>query len=75
MGPIEIIPAADESAIPRIPALLPRNLAICAGFKNRFIRTMSVKTRLKGTIRLSNIPILLLKATDALAGLNTKKIA
>ena len=75
MGPIEIIPAAAESTIPLAPDPLPRNLTMCAGVRNRFIKTMSVKTRLKGTTIFNNMPILLLNATDALAGLKTKKTA
>jgi len=71
MGPMEIMPAAADSMIPLPPDSLPRNLMICAGFKNRFIRTMSVKTRLNGIMRLRNMPVLLLNALAAPAGLIT----
>ncbi len=40
MGPIEIIPATAESMIPLLLDPLPRNLTICVGFKNRFIKTI-----------------------------------
>jgi hypothetical protein len=75
MGPFEIIPAAVERRIPLLPDPWPRNLTICGGFKNRFIKTISMITRLKGSMRLSKSPMLLPNAMAALAGLNTKTIA
>mgnify|MGYP001826256452 CR=1 FL=1 len=74
MGPIEIMPAAAESMIPLLPDPLPRNLTICVGFKNRLIKTMSMKTRPKGIMRLRNMAVLQRNAVTAPAGLITKTI-
>ena len=49
----EMIPAVAESMMPLMPASLPRNFVMYAGFKKRFRTSMRIKTRHNGIMMLT----------------------